>query len=571
MKQFFLIFLVWMLAAPASGQTLEVGETVVVIANADLQTLDGSAASVFPGVPLTIEEIRESQAGEGTEVLVSNGTPGWLDSRFVKLPDQALAYFDEQLQATPDDKDWLMARTMTLAATDKHEEAIAGFSQLLESSPDDTGLLNERAGSLMALGEFEQAISDFDRLIDAQPLGTLHNNRALCHQALGNVNSARLDFRKAMQLDPSLTATYLNLGKLEAGAGNGGRARDYFDKYVEAFPQSADSHIARAEFCISVQDFKGALPSLEQAVRLRPDELQLHAHRAMVLRDLGRTDEAIAAFGEMIQQFPDSPVGYINRAVLRKSSGQLQAAVTDFDRALELDPDSAYCFFQRGNVHLALQNHEAAIKDLTRAIELEPRSTAFERRGEARARLGQDDKALEDFDRALEDDPNRHFARYRRAAIYQARGDVDKAYSDYSRLVNAGVRSVAVFYNRSRILRQRQEWDRAITDLESAVQIDAESVLAINALAWALAAAPQDNLRQPDRAIELANRACELSAWQRGVIMDTLATAYAAAGQFDAAVEMQQRALQMSDAGDNQGMEDRLELFQTEQAFVDKD
>ncbi|MGI9518488.1 MAG: tetratricopeptide repeat protein [Pirellulaceae bacterium] len=571
MKRVVIMIVVALLTVPALAQEFEVGQTVIAIADQSLQTLDGSEAGIFAGVPLKVEEIREATQGDGHEVLVSNGTPGWLNTRFVKRPDEALAWFDQQLTADPANTGWLMARAMTLAATGKHEEAIAVFSQLVEFSPDDPGYLNERAGSYMALGQYDKAVEDFNALIERKPMATLHNNRALCHQAMGSPNSARRDFRRALELDPSLTGVLLSLGKLEARLGNPVQARKYFVQYNEQFPQSIDGHITLAEFCLSQRDLDNALISFERAIRLRPDDQSLLSNRAMVLRDLGQTDEAIEAFSAIIEQFPDQPAGYINRAVLRESTNQPQTALEDFNRALELVPDSAFCHFHRGCVRISLQDFESAIVDLTRAIELEPRSTAFERRGEAYAELGQVESALADFDRALEDDPKRHFARYRRATIYHTQGNTDKALNEYTRLVNSGVRNLEVFYNRSRIFKEQGQWDRAITDLESAIAVQPDSIVALNSLAWALATTPDENQRQPQRATELAHRACELTEWKQGVILDTLAVAQAAAGDFDAAVQTQQRALQMDDAVDNEAMQKRLKLFETGQPFVDGD
>jgi Flp pilus assembly protein TadD len=72
-----------------------------------------------------------------------------------------------------------------------------------------------------------------------------------------------------------------------------------------------------------------------------------------------------------------------------------------------------------------------------------------------------------------------------------------------------------------------------------------------NNLAWLLATCPQASLRNGNQAVELAQRANQITGANNPNFLCTLAAAYAEAGRFTEAVESAQRALQLAGAQSN--------------------
>jgi hypothetical protein len=82
----------------------------------------------------------------------------------------------------------------------------------------------------------------------------------------------------------------------------------------------------------------------------------------------------------------------------------------------------------------------------------------------------------------------------------------------------------------------------ALQAYREAVRLHPNNPVALNNLAWSLAANPQRELRNSREAVQLASKAVELSGEQDPVLIGTLAAVYATDGQHAKAVEMAKKA-----------------------------
>jgi hypothetical protein len=116
---------------------------------------------------------------------------------------------------------------------------------------------------------------------------------------------------------------------------------------------------------------------------------------------------------------------------------------------------------------------------------------------------------------------------------------------------------------------RREDYHRAQAAYEEALRDEPENANPLNNLAWILSTCADASLRDGKRAVELATHACELTGRKNAWLLDTLAAAFAEAGDFKAAVETQREAMALLPKGDpsETSYRDRLEGYESQKPF----
>jgi Flp pilus assembly protein TadD len=148
------------------------------------------------------------------------------------------------------------------------------------------------------------------------------------------------------------------------------------------------------------------------------------------------------------------------------------------------------------------------------------------------------------------------------------RDDYNLAIAEFSEAIRLKPDNARAYYNRGQAYRHRGDFGEALTDYGEAIRLKPDFMEAYNNVSWLLAVCPDANLRNGERAVEYAKRACVLSGWKAPAILGTLAAAYAEAGDFDNAIKWETKYLESNpSAVDSERHRQRLSLYEQKKPY----
>ncbi|MEI6389851.1 MAG: tetratricopeptide repeat protein [Verrucomicrobiota bacterium] len=251
----------------------------------------------------------------------------------------------------------------------------------------------------------------------------------------------------------------------------------------------------------------------------------------------------MAGRGRSLKLVLISAAVFVLTAFLFRTQDQLQywrTSETLFRRALAVTRNNMVAHYNLGCVLSDAGNWEEAADHYVQALLIEPQFTdAQVNYAIVLARLGKSHEARARLAKVLLQNPADPAAHFNLGIALGLTGDTAMAINHY----REG-------------LRLKPDWPDAL-----------------NNLAWIRAAHSNAAFRDGTEAVHLAHQACELTRFQRPVMVGTLAAAYAEAGRFDEAIAAAQNACNLALAsgqndlaGQNQKL---LELYQAHQPYHD--
>ncbi len=255
--------------------------------------------------------------------------------------------------------------------------------------------------------------------------------------------------------------------------------------------------------------------------------------------DVAPVDEARQRLLRMLKQDSTNSELWSRLALTWMLGGDFDMATSTYGTAIALSPQDPDNYNNRGLAWFEKKEYDIALIDHNQALRLRPNNPAYwHNAGRARMKKGEFDKAISNLNQAIRlSTVDQSGSLIARGNIWAMKGDRDKALHDY----------------------------------DEAIRLAPASPHGFNAKAWMLATNTNENLRDGKLALAAATRACELARWRDWSCLDTLSTAHAEAGDFEAAVRRSKEALAMAPRREQAKVRQRLELFEAGRPFRETD
>lgn len=237
---------------------------------------------------------------------------------------------------------------------------------------------------------------------------------------------------------------------------------------------------------------------------------------------------------DTLEKNPDAWLAHHQLGLLLKTQGKIGEAIQHYDHALKLKPDHPDAHNNLGNALLVMGRFDDAIRHYRIALEIRPIfAEAWLNLGNAMAQQGELEEAIGYYGKAVELKP----------FMPQAHDNLGK------------------------VLTWAGQVEKGLEHMQEAARLAPGWPAPLASMAWILATHPDAGIRNGGRAVGLAQRAIALVPYQDPGLLDTLAAAYAEAGQFDQAVSTAESASAAAFGPRAEAIGKRLELYKQQKPY----
>ena len=427
---------------------------------------------------------------------------------------------------------------------------------------------DQRAAAFGEMGKLLLAVESFGEaeacLLNASELNPSDSRWTYylghVYRSQGDSQKAAAYFERTLKARPDDVAALVWLGNMYLDQGRTVEAGPLFSRALALDATAAAAHAGLGRVSLAGRDYMGAIEHLETALKLNRSASSVHYLLASAYRGAGQADRADAHLrlrgpvplgppDPLLQQVANllhSPVTYESRGDRALARGDFARAIAEFRAALELAPENL-AIRQKLATALSLTGDvQGSVQQLQEILERDPKfASAHYSLGVLLHANGQADRAIGELESAVRYEPTYVQARLLLANSLRSRGRFDRAREQYVAVMGVDPRVAEARFGDGVSLAALERFSDARDRLAEGMRLHPDRVEFVSLLARLYAAAPDERVRDGNRAVTLATELTKGrdSAFAR----ETLAMALAEVGRYDEAVTAQREAVALAD------------------------
>lgn len=388
---------------------------------------------------------------------------------------------------------------------------------------------------------------------------------SLVARTKGDSAQVETHLARTLELEPNHLAALVWLGRMSLDRGNADEAERLFTRARSVTPKTVAALAGLAQVALARKDYAGAVRLLEEGLAIDPRAVSLHSPLAAAYRGLGDTARADAHLAqwrnievvvpdprrEALDSVLESGLSYDLRGMRAMAAGDYQTAIGLLRRGVALSPGSTQIGrslrHKLGTALLVTGDRAGAMGLFEDVIRLapphgqdEPAARAHYSLGIVDATNGQTGDAIAHFTAAVTFSPGYGEAQLALGDALRASGRPEAALAPYAEAVRNNPRAVDARLGYALALVRLQRYAAAKAWLEESVTAQPDRPELAHTLARLLASAPDDAVRDGERALTIMNGLYE--SFRTPYVAETMAMTLAETGRFAEAIALQ-RAL----------------------------
>ena len=266
---------------------------------------------------------------------------------------------------------------------------------------------------------------------------------------------------KPVTVDPAAQARQAEARQHVAHGAESFRAKRYADAEsefraaVRLDPQNAELHDDLGVALGNEGDWKGEIAEYREALHMNPNDDMAHNNLGATLGSKGDWDGAVAEYRDALRLNPSNDLAHVGLAVALGEKGEGNGEITEYREALRLNPNNDVAHYNLGVALGARGDGDGEIMEYREALRLNPNHVqAHCNLGSALGHKGDWDGAIAEFREALRSDPNLADAHYNLGCALEEKGDRQGALEEFRAAYMLDPKDVTYKQNYERLLRQ---------------------------------------------------------------------------------------------------------------------
>ena len=218
---------------------------------------------------------------------------------------ERLAAIENSLATSPQDLQLLQEKGDTLFALNRMQDAATTYETIINLNDDQDEAYFGRGMAMGRMGLISEGIADLTTYLERNPNSSIgYTKRGVRHIWNRNFAAAEVDLIRAIELDSRNAEAHDDLGAVLAQTSRVDQAIEHFRRAVELDSSYLKAHHNLALALYLVGDLDSALSSVDNAIRLDSQVKNTLKLKSVILKSLGRADEA-AAIESQAEFLPD--------------------------------------------------------------------------------------------------------------------------------------------------------------------------------------------------------------------------------------------------------------------------